>query len=86
MFSQPFSVNWIFDVEILARCKIVMQAHSEKSLEEVSVEYPLERWQDIPGSKISGIGMWSASLDMLKLACLLHAPFIAKNYANRFSA
>ena len=40
-FSEPFLSNWIFDIEILLRLK-----------NERLVEYPLQTWQDVPGSKV----------------------------------
>lgn len=41
-FGQPFLSRWIFDVEILARLR-------GRRL----IEYPLRRWADVRGSKIS---------------------------------
>jgi hypothetical protein len=41
-FAEPFVSRWIFDVEILARLR-----------ESRLVEYPLRRWVDTGGSKIS---------------------------------
>ncbi len=40
-FAEKFLSNWIFDVEILLRLK---GFHI--------VEYPLRKWEDIPGSKV----------------------------------
>ncbi len=40
-FSEPFLSRWIFDVEILLRLE-------QKNI----IEYPLEFWQDKPGSKV----------------------------------
>lgn len=40
-FQEPFISNWIFDVEILLR----LQQYE-------LVEYPLRKWEDIPGSKV----------------------------------
>jgi glycosyltransferase involved in cell wall biosynthesis len=41
-FGEPFLSRWIFDVEILARLR-----------ESRLIEYPLRRWVDTGGSKIS---------------------------------
>lgn len=40
-FRDSFISRWIFDVEILLRIG-----------QNNAVEYPLERWQDVPGSKL----------------------------------
>jgi dolichyl-phosphate beta-glucosyltransferase len=40
-FAEPFISHWIFDVEILLR----LQGH-------LLIEYPLRKWQDVPGSKV----------------------------------
>jgi glycosyltransferase involved in cell wall biosynthesis len=40
-FSEPFISRWIFDVEILLRLK-----------NRQVVEFPLMKWEDIPGSKV----------------------------------
>lgn len=49
-FQAPFEARWIFDVELLARlsafsCEAQLFAHSV-------YELPLERWHEIPGSKV----------------------------------
>jgi len=51
VFGKPFKVNWVFDVEMLARFPMVKQA----CLMEVSstwVEHPLAEWIDVKGSKV----------------------------------
>lgn len=41
-FNEPFTSNWIFDVELLLRLK-----------EFQTVEYPLQEWREKAGSKIN---------------------------------
>lgn len=41
-FDEPFLSRWIFDVEILVRLR-----------ERRVIEYPLRRWADVRGSKVS---------------------------------
>tara|TARA_Y100000780_G_scaffold132772_1_gene119368 strand:+ start:80788 stop:81513 length:726 start_codon:yes stop_codon:yes gene_type:complete len=41
-FSAPFISKWIFDVEILLRLQ-------DKRI----IEYPLRKWEDVPGSKVN---------------------------------
>lgn len=40
-FAEPFISRWIFDVEILMRLK-----------DSIVIEYPVEKWTDVPGSKV----------------------------------
>lgn len=41
-FRDPFVTHWVFDVEILLRLKGKFQV----------LEYPLQLWTDVPGSKV----------------------------------
>jgi len=54
VFSLPFRVNWTFDVEILARFMMLERTRTSAghSFQERVVEYPLDEWTDVPGSKI----------------------------------
>ncbi len=54
VFSKPFHVNWTFDVEIIARFLALEKNGPDEipSFEKTTVEYPLEEWIDVPGSKI----------------------------------
>lgn len=63
LFEEPFLTRWIFDVEIIAR---MIRAHGEGHLAEPRAticEYPLQRWTDVPGSKVSPLdffgGIWN---------------------------
>jgi len=49
-FREPFSSRWIFDVEILARLKRELGA---RELAERLFEFPLSRWEDVGGSKVT---------------------------------
>jgi glycosyltransferase involved in cell wall biosynthesis len=49
LFSQPFRSRWIFDVEIMAR---MIVGHGVTAAQVLIYEYPLERWQDVAGSKL----------------------------------
>lgn len=53
VFGKPFKVKWTFDVEMLARFPIVMGA-SPSEISSRWVEYPLDEWVDVKGSKIKG--------------------------------
>jgi glycosyltransferase involved in cell wall biosynthesis len=52
VFERPFSTAWIFDVEILSRCKALEVEGRFPPLQGSVVEYPLLEWRDIAGSKL----------------------------------
>jgi glycosyltransferase involved in cell wall biosynthesis len=61
--ADPFSSRWAFDVELLGR---LLNAGIDPQRE--IVEVPLQRWADIPGSKMSVRSMAKAGLDLLNIA------------------
>lgn len=83
VFSIPFTVKWIFDVEILARFKIIKKYSGNASLEESAIEYPLEVWTHISGSKIKISDFFVSALEIFKIYLLLYFPGIAKNYSKK---
>ncbi len=48
--SRPFFTGWVFDVELLARLK-QHYASAGRALESAVYELPLDRWEDVHGSK-----------------------------------
>lgn len=67
VFSRPFTVDWIFDVEIIARFLIELRIEGKYQTNLFIIEYPLHAWKDIDGSKIKPKHYAIAALDMLKL-------------------
>ncbi|NUQ65262.1 MAG: glycosyltransferase [Pirellulales bacterium] len=56
LFAKPFRASWAFDVELLAR---YLAVHGRPAAESPWVglyEMPLERWEDVRGSKLSILG------------------------------
>ncbi len=49
LFRQPFRSRWIFDVEMLAR--LVANEGVDAAKGQI-YELPLERWREVPGSKL----------------------------------
>ena len=47
--NEPFISKWIFDVEILAR---IIQNKGVNFAEKSIIEIPLDKWEDVKGSKI----------------------------------
>jgi len=72
VFSTPFVTKWIFDVEILARFKLLKWNESEKWIEESSVEYPIEEWMHVSGSHLKLIHYFTAISDLIKIFIFLH--------------
>lgn len=83
VFSLPFNVNWTFDVEILARLRIIYRDRGSNFIEESIVEYPLEEWVHVADSKIKVGDCIFAALELVKLFFLLYAPRISSKYLNR---
>jgi dolichyl-phosphate beta-glucosyltransferase len=50
-FAKPFTTNWLFDVELLARV-LVASEMSRARVREAIREVPVTRWHDVAGSKI----------------------------------
>ena len=74
VFGKPFSVRWTFDVEVLARFLMIERFAGTGSLRSSSVEYPLEEWCDIPGSKIKPMDFVVGTAELLKIWFFLRAP------------
>lgn len=62
IFKDAFVSKWLFDVELLFRIK--KHFHS---LEERIIEMPLNKWEDVAGSKISSSYFFKAPVDLLKI-------------------
>lgn len=50
LFERPFLTRWFFDVELLRRLQILKGA---RELSALVWEVPLQRWQDMPRSKVN---------------------------------
>lgn len=51
LFGSPFLTRWIFDVEWLARLAILVAP--DRKLSQVVYEMPLDRWDEVEGSKLT---------------------------------
>jgi len=52
IFAEPFVTRWAFDVEILARWLVSRRAAPSVEASYGLVEIPLDKWIDVPGSKL----------------------------------
>ena len=84
VFAHPFLVNWIFDVEILARFKVIRKLHNSNLLQNTTLERPLDEWTDIGGSKVKFIDFFKAIKELTKIFLVLHFPVIKKKYMEKF--
>lgn len=83
-FSRPFLVKWTFDVELLARFKLIRDSYGGSSIEASIVEYPLEEWTHMPGSKIKIRDVFSVALELLILLLVLYIPGVSRLYREQF--
>lgn len=52
VLSKPFRAKWLFDVELFARYLQLLHRRGLDHPEERIVEIPLQRWEDVKGSKV----------------------------------
>ncbi|MBL4710109.1 MAG: glycosyltransferase family 2 protein [Flavobacteriales bacterium] len=62
LFEEPFLSKWLFDVELLFRLK-----KYDKNFDTRVVEVPIQKWEDVAGSKISTSYFLKAPLDLLRI-------------------
>jgi glycosyltransferase involved in cell wall biosynthesis len=80
IFAEPFTVNWTFDVEIIARVQAQrsvdarasrppMQRLSDARARRASVIYelPLNEWRDVAGSKVHARDFFRSLFEMLRI-------------------
>jgi dolichyl-phosphate beta-glucosyltransferase len=53
IFAERFSVSWTFDVELLARLAALARDGVIPPMARSACEYPLRRWRDVKGSKLT---------------------------------
>lgn len=74
VFGKPFSTSWIFDVEIFARLTLLQKHEGATSLTRTAIEYPLQEWYDVPGSKLNLWDFFQAAYELTKIGFFLHCP------------
>ena len=66
VLGKPFLSRWVFDVEILARF-IALDHGDTRALHDSIYEYPLERWEDVAGSKVKPGDFLIAFVDTFRI-------------------
>jgi len=77
IFAQEFTVNWIFDVELLARYLLLTKDQGAAPLAEIACEYPLPQWRDMPGSKLKAKDFGLAVIEMATIWSQLRGGWLA---------
>ena len=80
VFRSPFRVKWTFDVEILARFLLLERIFGGPATRDRFVEYPLERWDDVPGSKLKGRDFFRGAWEILKIGYWMRAPWEGQRF------
>jgi dolichyl-phosphate beta-glucosyltransferase len=73
LLSREFISRWIFDVELIARLILSRRESKGAAVEHTIYEYPVERWQDVRGSKLRPQDFGRAVLDMARIWLMLRA-------------
>jgi len=66
-FSKPFWTRWIFDVEVMARLMTLYRCRGEQCLAASTVEYPLQKWTDVRGSKLKATDFLKVPFELMKI-------------------
>lgn len=81
-FKIPFKVNWTFDVELLARFILINKIKGAVPITEMLIEYPLEKWTDVRGSKVEFRDFLIAVKEVILITFLLYISPCRKRYLN----
>ena len=80
VFRTPFRVKWTFDVEILARFLLPERIFGGPATRDRFVKYPLERWDDVPGSKLKVRDFFRGAWEILKIGYWLRARWAGRRF------
>ncbi len=67
VFREPFAAGWVFDVEILARLTALARREGRPPLDATIVEYPLEKWRHVAGSKLGPAAYLKAAWSVARI-------------------
>ena len=64
LLEAPFRSRWVFDVEILARIVAASRSSGSSPAHELIYEFPLDRWQDVGGTRLRPLDFLVAAFDL----------------------
>lgn len=67
VLAEPFLTTWIFDVEIIARYIRLRRDSGKAPVNQVILEMPLWKWEDIKGSKVKLRDFVKGGLDLVRV-------------------
>jgi glycosyltransferase involved in cell wall biosynthesis len=67
LFAEPFVAKWVFDVEIIARLIAAPGSEGRSRARASIVEYPLQSWRDVAGSKLHPQDFLQAAGDAVRI-------------------
>jgi dolichyl-phosphate beta-glucosyltransferase len=68
LFATRFSVNWTFDVELIARIQSQTATVKQSGdAHERIYELPLDQWQDVAGSKVRPVDFFKGLLETVRI-------------------
>lgn len=67
LFAEPFVGRWVFDIEILARRKVLARDRGLPAVENVLYEFTLNRWHDVAGSKVEPLDLLRSLWQLRKI-------------------
>ena len=65
IWAEPFITKWIFDVELLAR--YIRRVGSAETAAKHIYELPLDKWEDVGGSKVKAFDFVKAFRDVMRI-------------------
>lgn len=83
IFKDPFIVNWAFDIELIARMKIITDAREGPHAATAIIEHPLEQWIHRDGSKVNPMDFCKAPIELFKLFAMLYGPGLSYLYRKK---
>lgn len=68
LFTEPFAVNWTFDVELIARLQASrLRSRNPRDASQAIYELPLDQWHDVAGSKVRPGDFFKAFFEMVRI-------------------
>jgi glycosyltransferase involved in cell wall biosynthesis len=67
LFAEPFTVNWTFDVELIARLIVGRRGSPLPPVEQALFEVPLSRWRDVGISSVKPSDFFRSIAELVRL-------------------